>query len=149
MSKSSVLERLYELDSIEGQEVDKNSINKLMYDLLHNKITPEEVESELRRIDPAYVRYDFLMNLKDKPIGKSIKEYKEGNLNDVQIAKMLSSLVTQIFIQIEKNDKISIQDLQIDYVLNVIQEYANSGSINYDEVDMLLDRYGWSDDDDT
>lgn len=146
MNRSSILERLYELNH--DKSVDKESVSKLMNDVISKKVSESEAESELRSIDPAYIRTSFLQNLKGKPIYKNISEYKKGNLSDIEIMKMISSLITQIFIQVEHNDEITPKSLQVDELLEIISQYSNKSIIDTNKIDSLLDDYGWEGKDD-
>lgn len=148
MNRSSIIERLYELNQSDF-EIDKDRINQLMYDVLNNKVSIEDAEVELRSIDPSYTRYEFLQNLKGKPIYQSIKDYKKDKLNNIQIAKMVSSLITQILIQHEKNPSVSCKALQIDALIEILSDYSSYGLEVIDRklLDHLLDVYGWDDQD--
>ena len=141
MKRSDIFERLYELNDSDK----KDSVTKVMYDLINNKITNEEAEMQLRLIDPYYARYEFLQNLKGKPIYKNIIEFKKGNLSDIQIIKMVSSLITQILIQKEQNADLDINSLQVDVLLDMIKRYSVGNEIDFDRLNDLLDQYGWSD----
>lgn len=144
MKRSSILERLYELNADDSS--DKKSISKLMYDVIHNKVSTEDAESQLRVIDPFYIRYEFLQNLKGKPIYKNISEFRKGNLSNIEIMKMISSLITQILIQIEHNPEITAKSLQIDVLLSILKDYSeNPSNIDFDRINSLLDNYGWKD----
>lgn len=149
MNRIDIMERLYELKSIsEGADTEK--VITLLDDIIRNKVSEESAELELRKIDPYYVRHEFLKNLKNKPIYKNIVEYKKGNLSNVQIAKIISSLITQILIQSEQNDEINIKSLQIDVLADMIKDYAdNPDRIDFDKLDFILDKFGWSDSDDS
>lgn len=149
MNRIDIIERLYELTSIsEGADVDR--VNSLKDDIISNKIDEKSAELELRKIDPYYIRYEFLNNLKNKPIYKNIKEYKKGNLSNIQIAKIISSLITQILIQNEQNSEINIKSLQIDVLADMIKDFAdNPDNIDHDKLDFILDKFGWSDSNDS
>lgn len=142
MSRSSILERLYELD--QDKTSDNIKVTKLMYDVLHNRISVDDAESELKVIDPFYIRYEFLQNLKGKPIYKNIQEFRKGNLSIIETMKMVSSLVTQILIQVEHDDTLNPKSLQIDDLLNILSQYSNDPlTINTELINSLLDSYGW------
>ena len=144
MKRSNILERLYELNN-DDEVPYKDTVTKLMYDVIHNNITTDEAELQLRSIDPTYTRYEFLQNLKGKPVFNNINEYKRGNLKDIEIAKMISSLVTQILIQHEQNSNVSIKSLQIDVLLDLLKEFSETSTINSQKLDYVLSQYGWGD----
>lgn len=143
MKRGDIIERLYELRSSDSL---KESVDSLMNDVLSNKITTEDAESKLRDIDPKYIKHEFLQNLKGKPIYKNIIEYKKDKLTNIQIAKMVSSLITQILIQTEQFSSLDPKSLQIDTLLEIIKEYSEDPSvINRSKIDDLLSNYGWED----
>lgn len=143
MKRSSIIERIYELQEDNSQ--DKESLTKLFYDVIHNNITIDDAELQLRSIDPSYSRYEFLQNLKGKPVFNNINEYKKGNLDEIQIAKIISSLITQILIQHELNPDVSINSLQIDVLLDLLKEFSETNQINSQKLDYVLSQYGWGD----
>lgn len=143
MERRLLIERMYELNA--DPNTNKDELTKLMFDVLHNKISTDDAESKLRLLDPMYIRYEFIQNLVGKPIYKNIEDFKKGNLSEILIAKMVSSLVTQVLIQVEKNPEISAKSLQIDSLLDILHEYSETSKINVDKLNSLLINYGWSD----
>lgn len=152
MNRSSILERLYELkDYLEkDSELESSSrdVDLLIEDFLSNKVSISDVEVKLRSMDPSYIRSEFLHNLEGKPVYQSIKDYKKGKLTQIQIAKMVSSLITQVLIQCERDPSINCKSLQIGGLMKVLEEYShNSEIINTELLDYLLASYGWIDED--
>lgn len=99
MTKSEVLEELY------GQLPDREA-DRLIDMILEDDSALPKAEAWITRGNPITLEgYNLFAGIKTKPIYRTVAKFMEGGIDDpVQTLKMLSSVLTQIFIQCELRD---------------------------------------------
>ena len=143
MNQAEVLEELYErLPNKEADELidlvlsDDSNISKAVAFLSKSKM------SELN-ITP----YDFFAGINGKPIYKTVAKFMNGELNDViQVLKMLSSLLTQIFIQCELRG-LNPGNFCIKNITDVINKISQVSELDIsiaDDVKNIIIGLGWN-----
>ena len=145
MNKSDILEELY--DRLPNREAD-NIINLILDG------DPDGVAKAERFLDGKAVAkntYNLFQSIAEKPISKTVAKFMEGSLPDaVQVCKMLSSILTQIFIQCELRglspDAFDIQEITC--LLNAVAGESGSieeGSDLYSDIESAIRDLGWKD----
>ena len=142
MDKSEVLEELY--NRLPNREADR------MIDmLLEDDSNLEKVITFLSKgMTPKPSNYNLFSSIETKPIYKTVAKFMSGELEDpLQICKMLSSIVTQIFIQCELR---GLNSSQFDFqpIFAVIQDISEAGdTINGEiliDIKNILESLGWN-----
>lgn len=89
------------------------------------------------RIDEstAYDRYKSILNsnsgywsdkYKSKVVYESLQKYQAGKLDNLATAKMVSSIITHSLIEMEQNDSVTLDDMGVQELSNILQEMINS-----------------------
>lgn len=143
MTSTQILEELY--SRLPSREADR-----LIDSILDQKPGSLE-EAEVFLSGGAKVNtnksYNLFQGIAEKPIYKTVTKFMSGELeNPLQICKMLSSIITQIFIQCEIRGLNSSQfDLQP--IFTVIQNISDAGdTIDGDiliEIQNIIEALGW------
>ena len=145
MEKSDILEELY--NRLPNREAD-NLINMILDG------DPEGIsraENFLRGKPESRLSYNLFQSILEKPICKTVAKFMDGNLLDtVSVCKMLSSILTQIFIQCELRD-ISLGEFDIQRITGLLDTVSQAaGNLDTDS-DLYLDvqsairDLGWED----
>ena len=96
VNKLEVLEELY--NRLPNREAD-TLIDLILED---DPSGVEQAEHFLNGKNLPKQTYNLFQSIKEKPIYKTVHKFMEGELEDnIQVLKMLSSILTQIFIQCE------------------------------------------------
>lgn len=142
ISRQELVENLCSIANDTDKRV-ATSAKEVLRNLLTGKIS-ESVASEY---------YNSLVNdnspywsthTKPKVIYDNLKKYKKGALNDIQLAKLISSIVTHSLIEVEINGA-NLDELGVQEFLSVVNNYV-SNNIGFDineESKKLLLKYGF------
>lgn len=140
MTKNELLEELY--GRLPNKEADA-LIDMLLED------DPEGIvraEKFLNGDDEPRHRYNLFQSIKEKPIYKTVSRYMNGEIeDDVQILKMLSSILTQMFIQCELRG-LSPDMFEVGKVTDIINKiiYSNDTETLEEELKNLIIELGFS-----
>ena len=116
-------------------------------------------ELTAHRIDEsaAYDRYQSILNensgywsdkYKSKVVYESLQKYKDGKLDNLATAKMVSSLITHSLIEMDLNESATLESMGTKELVQVLSDILNS-ELNESCSDMLntiLYRYGYLED---
>lgn len=90
--------------------------------------------------------YNLFQSIKEKPIYKTVSRYMNGEIEDsVQILKMLSSILTQMFIQCELRG-LSPETFEVGKVTDLINKiiYSNDTETLEEEIKNIIIELGFS-----
>lgn len=143
LDRQSIFARLYKMrdNGVLIEEV--TSMIKLM---LSTHDTPELVLEFLNKLDTPKIN-PLVEKLKSKKLYKSLKSFSEkDNISDIELAKMVTSLITHSLIESEQVG-ISVEDIDDKFharaLSNIIYEYFKYGHIDRVKLEMLLREAGY------
>lgn len=122
-TKIQLLEEIHELKKEDINN--KDFYEKLYYDVRDNKISLEDAEKSL------IVSETFYKKVEGKPIAENMYAFSKGKLkDDLKILKMVSSIITQLFIMKEQDSNFNILDNNYFNVLQLLIDYGNTNEID-------------------
>ena len=134
--------------SINSDNIDSNEMKNLL---------SEVIQDDGNNLDILYRKYRQLLgynNILDddywikkystkKGLSKSLRQFKSHKLDEIDTAKLLSSLITHALIELKYNKSVTKSDTGVDELLILLNKIALSNYSNdyYDEVYRVLTKY--------
>ena len=123
MTKTDILEQLY--DRLPNREAD-TLIDLILED---DPSGIAQAEHFLNGENLPKQTYNLFQSIKEKPIYKTVHKFMEGELEDnIQVLKMLSSILTQIFIQCELRN-LNPDDFNLVGITDLVLDIAKTNEI--------------------
>ena len=137
ITRQELIELLYE------QKEAHKEYEPVLNELLESKITVDEAVDKAIKIEEEINSLSFLPAIMDKPLFKNIRRFVNEELDDLETMKMLSSILTQLFIHKQKNK---------DYIVNIdihksieqcIDTYITKQEIDRPKIIRILNDLGY------
>lgn len=115
--------------------------------LTSHQIGIAQAEAELNQLKSQSTRLSYYWRdkYKSKVVYDALVKYLKGSLSSNEIAKMISSLITHSFIELDKNPNVSPDDLGIKELSEILDGYISSGFSKIDQTKLtaVLHKYGY------
>lgn len=124
----------------------KTSAKKLLESLSQGRITEEEAQDKYSSIISSGTKY-WMDKYKSKAVYDSLKKYQSGKLDLIGTSKMISSLITHAFIELEsqKVTGVTREELGIPELISVLGELIQVEELSeiQDRINSVLLKYGY------
>lgn len=144
LSRSEVIELLCNviLDDSNQKQVADN----ILANLIRNAITVDQAYQEYQDLLRSNSKY-WIDKIKPKAVYEALKKYEKGDLDRLSTSKMISSLITHAIIELQSNPNVSINNLGITDLSNILNaSFSDIADEDfYKELDEVLFKYGYLD----
>lgn len=134
--------------SINDDKIDassRDSISLILDKLINGSMSESDARNGYDEIINSISNAGYWKNKNlPKSLYDTLKSYSKSQLNDIQKMKMISSIITRSFIELEHNSELSLADLGVAKFIDILQNSINSDSYVLDDNELysLLVEYG-------
>lgn len=130
-------------NSHEYTEDQKSKAKQLLADFVSGKVDNDQAEKSYSDIVSTGSNGGYWINKhKAKVVYASLKKYQINQLEDIEIRKMISSIITHSIIEMQMNPSITPEELGINELIDLLK-YIMNNPINRSKIDDVLYRYGY------
>lgn len=122
----------------------QQQLHTLQQQLLNNEIPVEQINTEILKLKPSKLYQEWWSIISKKPIHKNLLNIVNDKIENVdEIAKIVSSLMTQLIIRKNADPTLDLSLLHFGDLLNILSDYYNSNSsyINVDKFKSIINSY--------
>lgn len=146
MSRADLIKQICSLalDTENYTKQQNQSATKLLEEVTRGRISEEVAHQRYQSILDEASSY-WSGKYKSKVVYESLQRYQKGELDNVGIAKMVSSLITHSLIEKELNESATLEQMGTLELMQVLENMLSSGLNEScsDMLDSILHRYGY------
>lgn len=122
----------------------QQQLHTLQQQLLNNEVSTEYANSIILNFTPVELYQQWWSIISKKPIHRSLLNILNDKVVDVnEIAKIVSSMITQLIIRKIADPTIDLSLLRFDDLLSILSDYSknNASHINVDKFKSIINLY--------
>lgn len=122
----------------------QQQLHTVQQQLLSNEISIDQANLELLKLQPIELYQEWWSIISKKPIHKNLLNILNNKIEDIdEIAKIVSSLMTQLIIRKHADPSIDLTALHFGDLLEILSDYyTNNGThINVDKFKSIINLY--------
>lgn len=122
----------------------QQQLHTFQQQLLNNEVSVEQINAEILKLRPSELYQEWWSIISKKPIHKNLLNIINDKIENVdEIAKIVSSLMTQLIIRKNADPKIDLAALRFGDLLEILSDYYinNASHINVDKFKSIINLY--------
>ena len=122
----------------------QQQLHTLQQRLLNNEVSVEQANIEILKLRPSELYQEWWSIISKKPIHKNLLNILNDKIENVdEIAKIVSSLMTQLIIRKNADPTLDLSLLHFGDLLSILSDYYNSNAshIDIDKFKSIINSY--------